>query len=108
MVQVVWFKRDLRVHDHARLTLASVRGPIIAIYVYEPAVITAPDYATQHLGFINESLTELDAALRILGCRLHRFRGDMISIIDQLFIAAPFSSLWSHEETGNAITFARE
>ena len=78
MVQVVWVKRDLRVPDHAPSTLASIRGPIIAIYVYEPAVIMALNYAAQHLGFINELLTELDAALRILDYRLHRFRGDMI------------------------------
>ena len=108
MTQVVWFKRDLRVYDHAPLSLASIRGPIIAIYVYEPALIMALDYAAQHLGFINESLSELDSALQIRGCRLHRFHGDIISILGQVFIAAPFCDLWSHEETGNGLSFARD
>jgi deoxyribodipyrimidine photo-lyase len=69
VVQVVWFKRDLRIHDHAPLTQATSRGPILAIYVYEPAVISAADFAAQHLGFINESLSELDTELRVRGSR---------------------------------------
>ncbi len=108
MVQVVWFKRDLRVHDHAPLARAATRGPILAIYVYEPAVIVAPDFSAQHLGFINESLAELDTDLRVLGSRLHRFQGDMIAVLERLLISTPFTDLWSHEETGNAVTFARD
>jgi deoxyribodipyrimidine photo-lyase len=108
MIQVVWFKRDLRVHDHAPLTQATSRGPILAIYVYEPAVISAADFAVQHLGFVNESLAELDTELRVRGSRLHRFHGDMTTVLERLLIAAPFADLWSHEETGNAVTFARD
>lgn len=108
MVQVVWFKRDLRVHDHAPLAQAATRGPILAIYVYEPAVITAPDFAAQHLGFINESLAELDTELRVRGSRLHRLCGDITAVLERLLIKTPFADLWTHEETGNAVTFARD
>lgn len=108
MVQVVWFKRDLRIHDHAPLTRATSRGPIIAVYVYEPAVVGALDFAAQHLGFINESLSELDTELRVRGSWLHRFHGDMIEVLERLFITTPFANLWSHEETGNAVTYARD
>jgi deoxyribodipyrimidine photo-lyase len=108
MIQVVWFKRDLRIHDHAPLTQVTSRGPILAICVYEPTVIRAPDFAAQHLGFINESLAELDTELRVRGSRLLRFHGNMVAVLQRLFIAAPFADLWSHEETGNAVTFARD
>jgi len=33
---LVWFKRDLRWHDHAALAQASQSGPIRCIYVIEP------------------------------------------------------------------------
>ena len=95
-------------HDHAPLALAATRGPILAIYVYEPAVIMAPDFAAQHLGFINESLAELDTALRVRGSRLHRLCGDITAVLECLLITTPFADLWSHEETGNAVTFARD
>lgn len=30
---VVWFKRDLRVHDHALFALAPKRGPVFCLYI---------------------------------------------------------------------------
>ena len=41
---VVWFKRDLRVHDHAPLA----HGPVLCLYVLEPSLWTQPDSALQH------------------------------------------------------------
>jgi deoxyribodipyrimidine photo-lyase len=42
-VQVVWFKRDLRVRDHEPLTEAAKRGPVVPLYVVEPALWKLPD-----------------------------------------------------------------
>ena len=36
MLNVVWFKRDLRVSDHAALTAALGRGLVLPIYIIEP------------------------------------------------------------------------
>ena len=35
---VVWFKRDLRLHDHAALTQAASHGPMLCLYVIEPSL----------------------------------------------------------------------
>ena len=36
-ISLVWFKRDLRVHDHAPLAAACAVGtPVIPLYVVEP------------------------------------------------------------------------
>ena len=43
---VVWFKRDLRVHDHAALHQAAARGPVLCLYVLEPSLWAEPDAAT--------------------------------------------------------------
>ena len=40
-LQVVWFKRDLRVRDHAPLWHAAQRGPVLGLYVYEPELLAA-------------------------------------------------------------------
>ncbi|MDZ7822936.1 MAG: deoxyribodipyrimidine photo-lyase [Ahrensia sp.] len=39
MVQVVWFKRDLRIHDHAALAAAASRGKILPLYIIEPGLL---------------------------------------------------------------------
>ena len=61
---VVWFKRDLRVADHAALHAAAQRGPVLCLYVIEPSVWAQPDVAHQHYLFLLESLRDLDADLR--------------------------------------------
>ena len=67
---VVWFKRDLRVFDHAPLVEASRHPDVLPLYVYETEIIRAPDFSTQHLGFINECLDDLDQSLAGRGSSL--------------------------------------
>ena len=105
---VVWFKRDLRLHDHAALTQAGALGPVLCLYVIEPSMWTQPDAARQHYEFILESLRELAKALRALGGRLHVRTGEVPEVMAQLHALAPFERLYSHEESGNAVSFKRD
>jgi deoxyribodipyrimidine photo-lyase len=106
--QLVWFKRDLRWHDHAALAQAMERGPVRCIYVVEPELWLQPDAALQHFGFVRESLQALDAALRAHGGGIEIHTGELTEVLDTLWQQAPFAQLHSHEETGNAFTYARD
>ena len=46
--QVVWFKRDLRLHDHAALYTAAAGGAVLALYVIEPELWSQPSASTRH------------------------------------------------------------
>ncbi|OQW88413.1 MAG: deoxyribodipyrimidine photolyase [Rhodoferax ferrireducens] len=105
---LVWFKRDLRLHDHAALAEAAAHGPLLCLYVIEPSLWAQPDAARQHYEFILESLRELARALKALGGRLHVRTGEVTEVLTQLHTLAPFGRLVSHEETGNALTFERD
>ena len=105
---VVWFKRDLRVTDHAPLHTASERGPVLCLYVIEPELWRQPDTAMQHYEFILESLRDLYAELRRIGSRLHLVTGEIVDVLNRLHATAPFDALYSHEETGNGWTYARD
>ena len=105
---VVWFKRDLRLHDHAALTQAALHGPVLCLYIIEPSLWVAEDAANQHYQFILESLIDVDAALHRRGGALHIVTGEVVATLDKLFAAQPFSALFAHEETGNALTYQRD
>jgi deoxyribodipyrimidine photo-lyase len=105
---LVWFKRDLRWVDHAALTEASRKGPVRCIYVIEPELWTQPDAALQHFEFIRESLQALDAHFRTLGGCIEIHAGELPDVLHQIWQDAPFANLYSHEETGNAFTYARD
>jgi len=105
---LVWFKRDLRWQDHAALTQASPRGPIRCIYVIEPELWLQPDCALQHFEFVRESLQVLDAHLRTWGGCIEIYTGELPDVLNNIWQEAPFIGLYSHEETGNGVTYARD
>lgn len=105
---LVWFKRDLRWEDHAALAHAARCGPIRCIYIIEPSLWKQPDVALSHFQFIAESLLDLDSELRHLGGGLEIFTGEVLEILEKIFYSDPFSSLYSHEETGNQFTYDRD
>jgi deoxyribodipyrimidine photo-lyase len=107
-VQVVWFKRDLRVQDHAPLREAAARGAVLCLYVYEPEIIGAPETDPSHLRFIDESLAELEARLGELGGRLTYRFGAMPDVLEALHQQRAITSLYAHEETGTERTFDRD
>ena len=106
--QVVWLKRDLRVNDHRPLRDAAARGPCICLYVYEPEVYAAEDFDPAHLVFINACLADVDASLRRLGGRLTTRVGRMPEVLGDLDREVGVAGLWSHQETGGAVTYARD
>jgi len=62
-MQIVWFKRDLRVEDHRALAQAAKAGPVLPLYIAEPELWQEPDMSARHWAFITECLTELRASL---------------------------------------------
>ena len=107
-IQIVWFKRDLRVRDHRPLTEAANHGPVLPVYLIEPEIIEAPDFDAMHWTFIAESLEALSAELGALGAPLQVEHGSALDVFERLWKKHKFQAIWAHEETGNAITFARD
>jgi len=105
---LVWFKRDLRLQDHAALKEAAKTGPVRCIYVLEPELWIQADCALQHFEFIKESLNDLDQALRQIGGCIEIHKGELPDVLSQIWNEAPFMGLFSHEETGNQFTYARD
>jgi deoxyribodipyrimidine photo-lyase len=107
VTQLVWFKRDLRVADHAPLYEASKRGKVLCLYVYEPSLL-GHELAPRHLAFIEESLAELNSNLKKLGGSLTILTGEMPQVLDRLHSQVPFTHIWVHEETGSYLTYLRD
>ena len=107
-IHLVWFKRDLRVNDHPPLRQASQAGKVLPLYVWETDFWQQADSDSQHAAFISESLADLAHQLRQLGCELQQAQGDMIALLDQLHQQLGIAALYSHEETGNLWTYARD
>lgn len=107
-MNVVWFKRDLRVDDNEVLYRACREGPVLPLYVIEPELWQQPDLSRRQYLFLCECLQELDQELSKLGQRLIIKVGDIVSILDELHKRHTISTLWSHQETWNGWTYERD
>ena len=108
MLQVVWFKRDLRWTDHAPLVHAARSGPVLAVWMHEPEAWQQPDASPRHLAFAHDCLADLERWLVARGGGLWRPQADARVVLQRIRDAHGAFVLWSHEETGNAWSFARD
>lgn len=105
---IVWFKRDLRVTDHAPLVAAANAGSVLPLYIIEPQLWTLPDSSPRHWRFIHDSLLDLQHDLAALGAPLIIRIGEAVEVLEQLRHDLARFTLWSHEETGNHWTYQRD
>lgn len=107
-MHIVWFKRDLRIHDHAALYEASKRGHVLPLYIIEPALWQQPDMSHRQYAFLRECLNELNEELTALGQPLIIRVGDAVSVLESLRKEYKVECLWSHQETWNDWTYTRD
>ncbi len=107
-LHIVWFKRDLRLADHRPLAAAAEAGLVLPLYIAEPQLWAQPDASARQWAFAAESLKELQAALAALGQPLCIMVGQAVAILQRLHDSHGIAALWSHEETGNGWTYARD
>lgn len=108
LLQIVWLKRDLRLHDHAPLAAAIATGlPVMLLYVFEPSIMRAPDYDARHARFVWQSLQDLQKQLAG-HTQIQVLKGEVTDILQAVCMEQPIHTLYSHMETGNAISYTRD
>jgi len=91
---LVWFRRDLRDHDHAALSAALLEAKAVyCVFVFDTDILDAlPSKQDRRVHFIHASLLELDAALRARGggliVRHGRAQTEIPSLAVQLGVAS--------------------
>ncbi|GGA71757.1 cryptochrome-like protein cry2 [Neiella marina] len=108
-IQVVWFKRDLRLADNPALWQAQLNKlPTLLVYIFEPELLNDPHYSNRHWRFIWQSLMDLNRQLRSLDSRVHCVFGDVTDIFHQLTQHYNIKQIISHQEVGLDVTYQRD
>ena len=105
---LVWFKRDLRVHDHAPLVAALSHSNAVGLFVVEPAWLQSPECDGSHVDFALNCLAELRALLALRGLPVLVRVGPAVDVLAQLRNELKFTHLLSHEETGPGWSYERD
>ena len=108
-INIVWFKRDLRLSDHLPLKKASQSDlPCLLVYVYEPSLIDDPHYDVRHWRFVWESLVEMQNDLSEYESELLIAHQEAESFFESISSFYDVQTVFSHEETGIDLTYQRD
>lgn len=110
-INIVWFKRDLRLQDNEALwTAQQEKLPILLIYCFEPSILNYDDSDVRHWRFVFESIQDIHNQLHQLEIQatIHVFHQEALFVFEKLSQLFTLKSVFSHQETGNQLTFQRD
>ncbi|MFN3667002.1 MAG: deoxyribodipyrimidine photo-lyase, partial [Sediminibacterium sp.] len=85
-VQVMWFRRDLRLTDNAALYYALRTGvPVVPIFIFDKNILDKlEDKSDRRVSFIHEALNEMQTLLASLGSSLEVYYGSPLEVYKEL------------------------
>jgi deoxyribodipyrimidine photo-lyase len=108
-INIVWFKRDLRLQDHLPLQKAVKDGlPVLLVYFFEPSVMQNADSDIRHWRFVQESLVDLNTQLDKFNNHIYTVQEEVLPAMKTLLEHYEIQKVYSHEETGNDLTYKRD
>ncbi len=113
-MHVVWFKRDLRVADHAPLRAAAASGaPVLPLLVVEPSGLAHPHHDPRHTAAVLQAAADLRRRTAALGSPLVVRVGEVEDVMEALHgdlvqRGSGIASLHAHAETGHLDSFGRD
>jgi deoxyribodipyrimidine photo-lyase len=103
-MQIIWFRKDLRIHDNPALTQACKNGPVTAVYFITPQQWQQHDVAPIQIDFIEKSLNQLANSLATLGIELVietvELFVDIPGVLDKLCKKLNVSEVFANSEVG--------
>ena len=108
-MNIVWFKRDLRLTDNEALYNAIASGrKVLLLYIFEPSLINDIHYSNRHFDFIKQSLESLQKELLPFHTQILIVEGEVVEVFKKLNQLISINAVYSHQETGLNITFERD
>ena len=110
-MNIVWFKRDLRLSDHAPLKAAlQDSSPLLMLYIWEPSVMADPHYDPRHWRFVQQSLLDLNEQFRAADSlvSINILEGEAVDIFAFIHQKYGINNVFSYQETGLQVTYDRD
>ncbi|MEK9726794.1 MAG: FAD-binding domain-containing protein, partial [Candidatus Margulisiibacteriota bacterium] len=108
-MNIIWFKRDLRIDDQPALTRGFINPEkTMAIFIFEPELWQQPDISFRHFEFCRQCVSSLQYDLRRLGIELHIFIDEAIQVFQFLHKTFGLNEIHSCQETWNYWTYDRD
>ena len=101
-INIVWFKKDLRITDHLPIYKASKESlPFIPLYVLDQNYWSQSFSSIRHWNFVYDCLKELNDELTKIGQPLIIKNGSATEVFKNIQSIFKINKVYTHEETSN-------
>lgn len=108
-INIIWFKRDLRLADHKPLQLAIEDGlTTVLLYCFEPSLLNYDDSSERHGRFVYQSLQQMQMSLEKFNSIINITYSEAIIAFEKINNHFSIKQIFSHEETGNQLSYDRD
>ena len=108
-LDIVWFKRDLRISDNKSLEFVSKSGnQTLFVYIFEPSVIDSPDCDKRHIRFIHESIIDIQKRFKKFSIDIKCVNCEAIEFFEEISKTYKIKNVLSYQEIGNNLTYTRD
>lgn len=114
-MDVIWLKKDIRLHDHGPLrTALTSNNPVLLLYLYEPDQLSHPTIHGSHILFQNEGLEDFTTRLRTFTSLSSNtfpitiIKDEATSALSYIHSHYPIGRILAHMETGHLCSFQRD
>ncbi len=108
-INIVWLKRDLRLHDNEAICNAiNTNKPFLILYVFETILLNDEHYNQRHWNFIKQSLVDLNKELKNYNSKVLVIQSEITNAFNLIQNYYKIEHVFSHQETGIEITYQRD
>ena len=99
MINIFWFRRDLRLEDNTALAQALASGlPVLPIFIFDTNITDELPHDDSRISFIYKTLSEINGDLRKNGSSLFVTKGDPLRKWQQLIAEFDISSVYINKD----------
>lgn len=99
-INIVWFRRDLRLKDNAALYHALRSGiPVLPIFIFDTTILDQlQDRSDKRVAFIHSAITEMQTELVALGSTMKVFHGKPLDVFTQLVQSYSIQTVFTNHD----------
>src|SRR6476469_6895937 len=99
-VCIMWFRRDLRLHDNAAFYHALKSGlPVVPVFIFDTEILNdLEDKRDRRVEFIHDAITEMQNALIKLGSTMHVFYDKPLQAFEKLIEMYSVQSVFTNHD----------
>lgn len=99
-INIVWFRRDLRLKDNAALYHALRSGiPVLPIFIFDSTILDQlQDRSDKRVAFIHSAITEMQTELVALGSTMKVFHGKPLDVFTQLVQSYSIQTVFTNHD----------